>query len=183
METYKATIQGISPLLMNRPSELIAEKSKERKTGNETNEEQAKKKLYEINGTIYQPATHLQGCLIEAGKHLKVMGKGSSKATYSKIVGYAVEVNPFEINHKRTKWETFSVLAVNPSTGRRILLNRPMLRDWELDFEVTFDDTEISQEILKQLFDIGGRIVGIGDWRPGKKGRFGKFQVTKWQKV
>jgi len=181
MLTYSATIQGITPLLMNRPSEeLIAETSKERKTGNETPQTKADAKLYSRDGVIYQPATHLQGCLVEAGKNLKVMGKGTARATYSKIAGYAIEVNPFEMEHKKTKWEIFSVLAVNPTTKGRNMLHRPMFREWELDFEVTFDDTEISQEIVKQLLDIGGRIVGIGDWRPAKKGRFGKFQVTKW---
>jgi len=182
MLTYTATITGISPLLMNRPSEeLIAETSKARKTGTETPDTKAEAKLYQNNGVLYQPATHLQGCLVEAGKNLKVMGKGTARATYSKIAGYAIEVDPFEIVHKKTDWEKFSVLAVNPTTKGRNMLHRPMFRQWELDFEVTFDETEISQEIVKELLDIGGRIVGIGDWRPAKKGRFGKFQVTKWE--
>ena len=181
MQTYDVTIKGVTPLLMNRPTSEIDETSKERKIGNETPQSRAEKKLYEINGELYTPATHLQGALIEAGKHKKVMKKGTSKATYSKIVGYAVEVNPFEIVHKKQKWEVFNIQAVNPTTKGRNLLSRPMLKDWELDFEVTFDETELDQATLKELFDIAGRIVGIGDWRPAKKGRFGKFQVVSWK--
>lgn len=183
MKTYEVVINGTTPLLMNRPTSDIEEKSKDRKHGNLTSEDMARKKLYEIEGKLYQPATHLQGALIEAGKHKKVMGKGTSKATYSKIVGYAVEINPFEIVHKNQKWEIFSIQAVNPTTKGRNLLSRPMLKNWELKFEVTFDDTEISQEDLKEIFDIAGKIVGIGDWRPAKKGRFGKFQVTSWKEL
>jgi hypothetical protein len=181
MEKYNITIRGITPLLMNRPGAEISDKSKNRKQGNETPKELAELKLYEIDGKLYQPATHIHGALIDAGKHKKVMGKGSSKATYSKVVGYAVEIEPFEIEHINQKWEVFSILAVNPVTHGRNMLHRPMLRNWELSFQVKFDDTEINSADMKELFDIAGRIVGIGDWRPAKKGRFGKFEVTSWK--
>ena len=45
------------------------------------------------------------------------------------------------------------------------------------------DEEQIEVPVMKELFDIAGRIVGIGDWRPAKKGRFGKFQVTNWKEV
>ena len=183
MLTYNVSIEGLTPLLQNRPSMMLADKSKERKTGNKTPDEEAKEKLYELDGKCYQPATHIHASLVEAGKHLKVMGKGSSKATYSKIVGYAVEVEPFEIIHETQKWEVFSVLAVNPATKGRNLLHRPMFRKWSLSFQIIFDDTELSAEVIKQLLDISGRIVGLGDWRPAKKGRFGKFHVTSFKEA
>jgi hypothetical protein len=181
MKTYKTTIEGTSPLLMNRPSALIGDISKERKQEDKSPEEMAKLKLYEINGQLYQPETHIKGSLVEAGKNQKVVGRG--KSTYSKIVGYAVEINPFEIIHKKQKWTTYSVLAVNPSTRGRNLLHRPMLKEWALDFEVSFDEEQIPASILKEIFDRAGRTVGIGDWRPAKKGRFGKFQVTHWKEA
>lgn len=179
MKTYNVTITGISPLLMNRPSALIGDNLKDKKQTELTPEENAKLKLYEIEGKLYQPETHIKGALVEAGKDQKVVGKG--KSTYSKIVGYAVEVNPFEIVHKKQKWEVYSVLAVNPSTRGRNLLHRPMLKEWELDFEVTFDDDQIPPSVLKEILERSGKFVGIGDWRPSKKGRFGKYQVTSWK--
>lgn len=181
MKTYKATITGTSPLLMNKPSVLIGDISKERTQKDLSPEEQAKLKIYEIDGKLYQPETHIKGSLVEAGKSQKVVGSG--KATYSKIVGYAVEINPFEIIHKKQKWDVYSVLAVNPSTKGRNLLHRPILKEWELDFEITFDEDQISAIVLKEIFDKAGRFVGIGDWRPAKKGRFGKFQVTSWKEA
>lgn len=181
MKTYKVTITGTSPLLMNRPSALIGDISKERTQKEVSPEEQAKLKIYEIDGKLYQPETHIKGALVEAGKTQKVVGGG--KSTYSKIVGYAVEINPFEIVHKKQKWSVYSVLAVNPSTKGRNLLHRPILKEWELDFDVVFDEEQISASVLKEIFDKAGRFVGIGDWRPAKKGRFGKFQVTSWKEA
>jgi len=182
MKTYKVTIEGISPLLMNRPSMMIGDISKDKKPLSDDKEEMAKIKLYlNSKGKLYQPSTHLQGALIEAGKHKKVVGKG--KSTYSKICGYAVQIEPYEIEHQKQNWEIHSALAVNPNTKGRNPLHRPILKEWVLKFDVIFDETEIAPSIMKELFDIAGRIVGIGDWRPAKKGPFGKFQVTSWNEA
>ena len=176
------TIQGTSELLMNRPSALIGDISKDNKGMDARSaRDQAEDKLYLLDGKLVQPSIHIQSALVEAGKAKKIAGKG--KSTYSKVVGYAVEVNPFEIEHKIQTWEPFSILAVNPSTRGRTMTHRPMLKSWELDFEVTFDESEIPQSIMKELLDIAGKKVGIGDWRPAKKGRFGKFQVTRWEEI
>jgi len=182
MQKYKIEIEGISPLLMNRPSMLMGDVSRDNKPSSDDIKGMAEAKLY-INDKkkLYQPSTHVSGALIEAGKHKKVVGKG--KSTYSKIVGYAVQIEPYEIEHLKQNWEIFSVLAVNPSTRGRNPLHRPMLKEWKLSFEVVFDETEIQPSIMKELFDIAGRIVGLGDWRPAKKGPYGKFQVTSWKEA
>ncbi|HPN32654.1 MAG TPA: hypothetical protein PKY81_17005 [bacterium] len=181
MKKFNVAVEGISPLLMNRPGFEIGDKSPAKKSKDLSAIEIAETKLYQINGQIYQPATHFQSALVEGGKSVKQTGKGSSKSTYSKVMGYAVEINPFEIIHKFFEWEVFSCLTVNPTTRGRNLTHRPMFRKWELEFSVCFDDKEVSSEILKEIFDITGRIVGIGDWRPAKKGRFGKFHITQWK--
>ena len=179
MKIYKVTIEGTSPLLMNRPSALIGDISKEKTQKDSPPRELAMNKIYEIDGKLYQPETHIKGALVESGKNQQVVGKG--KSTYSKIIGYAVEINPFEIIHKKQKWDVYSVLAVNPTTKGRNLLHRPILNEWELDFEVSFDEEQVSATILKEIFDRAGKFVGLGDWRPSKKGRFGKFQITSWK--
>jgi hypothetical protein len=184
MKKYSITIEGTSPLLMNRPSQLdIGDKSKTAKRETNTPLEIAETKLYQDSeDRIYIPATWFQGCIVEAGKQKKMMGKGSSKATYSKVAGSGVEINPFEII-LNSKWDVFSILAVNPTTKGRNVLHRPQFKKWKVDFEVSFDDEQIEVHVMKELFDIAGRSVGIGDWRPAKKGRFGKFQVTSWKEI
>ena len=182
MKKYKVVIEGVSPLLMNRPSAMIGDISKDKKPFTNEADNEAILKIYQNDKEeLYQPSTHIYGALIEAGKHKKVVGKG--KATYSKVVGYAIEINPFEIKHQKQKWETFSILAVNPNTKGRNLLHRPMLKEWKLEFECVFDETEIAPSIMKELFDIAGKVAGIGDWRPQKKGPYGKFQVTEWKEL
>ena len=184
MKKFNITIEGTSPLLMNRPSQLdIADKSKDVKRETQTPQEIAKAKLYtDAEDRIYIPATWFQGTIVEAGKQKKMGGKGSSKATYSKVAGSSVEINPFEIILD-AKWKVFSILSVNPTTKGRNILHRPQFDKWEISFEVCFEETQIEPSVMKELFDIAGKFVGVGDWRPAKKGRFGKFQVTEWKEI
>lgn len=182
MKTFNITIEGTTPLLMNRPSQLdIGDKSKTANRETQTPQEIAEAKIYKDgNGKIYLPATWFQGCIVEAGKQKKMLGRGSAKATYSKVCGSSVEINPFEILLKE-KWKVFSILAVNPTTHGKNVLHRPQFDNWKVNFECTFDENQIEVPVMKEIFDIAGRQVGVGDWRPAKKGRFGKFQVTLWK--
>ena len=181
MKIVEVTIKGISPLLMNRPDLLdISDKAKEKLAGLDLSNQQFEQKQYRnVDGKLYIPETHLKSALISGGKSIKVKGKG--KATYSKILGYAAVVEPAEILHKKTKLEKFIVLAVNPNTKGRNALTRPMLREWEADFRVEYEDDEIPEEVLKLALDNAGKRVGIGDWRPEKKGVYGRFIVTRFE--
>ncbi len=185
MKIYNVTITGITPLLMNRPSQLeISDKSKDVKRETKTPEGIAEGKLYaDSEGKIYLPSTWFRGALVEAGKQKKMGGKGSSKATYSKAVGSSVSIEPFEIVMKKSNWEVFSILAVNPTTHGRNILHRPQFKKWEADMQVQFEEEQIEPSVLKEIFDIAGKFVGVGDWRPAKKGMFGKFQVTSWKEA
>jgi len=185
MKTIKVEITGTTPLLMNRPSQLeISDKSKDVKRENRTPKEIAEAKLYtDAEGKIYLPSTWFRGSLVEAGKQKKMGGKGTSKATYSKAVGSSVSIEPFELLLKKQSWETFTVLAVIPTTKGRVPLHRPQFKKWEVDMQVVFEEEQIEPPVMKELFDIAGKMVGVGDWRPAKKGMFGKFQVTSWKEA
>lgn len=34
--------------------------------------------------------------------------------------------------------------------------------------------------IVRELFDIAGSKIGLGDFRPDRRGPFGRFTVTMW---
>jgi hypothetical protein len=78
-------------------------------------------------------------------------------------------------------WSVDSRPVRIPSTGGRILAFRPIFFDWELDFTLELDTDIISLLLLRQIVDDAGKRVGLGDYRPDKKGPFGKYVVTKWQ--
>jgi len=173
---YGVEIKGMSPLLMNRflPAELLETKVK-RGNAKDVNVED---KLYLTeDGRPYVPSTYIRNSLIEAGKSIRIKGRG--KSTYSKLLGSSLIVQPDNIIiNSSTGWESFTTTAVNPTTKGRVMVTRPMFKDWTLSFEaVVLDD--IPEEVFRNILDEAGRYVGIGDWRPAKKGMYGKFIVTK----
>jgi len=181
MKKYKVEITGITPLLHNKPEEYGFDVQWIEKKASGEYEKEALKKLYvDAEGRIYQPSTHIERALIEAGKKIKM--KGSGKANYSKPFGSMVAIEEFEILHLIDKYEIHKTLVVIPSTKGRIMRYRPMFKNWKLVFNLTFEE-EIPADALKEALEIAGKYVGIGDWRPEKKGKFGKFQVTSFKEV
>jgi len=179
MKKYKVEITGITPLLQNKPAEYGFDVQWiEKKASNEYEKEALQKLYIDVDGVIYQPSTHIERALIEAGKKIKM--KGSGKANYSKPFGSMVSIEEFEIPHIKTKHEVFKTLVVIPSTKGRIMRYRPMFKEWALEFHIDAED-EIPADVIKEALEICGKYVGIGDWRPEKKGKFGKFQVVKFK--
>lgn len=174
------TLEGISPLLFNRFIQAELETKTKKKTG-ASKENVPADKLYIIEEKIYTPANHIEGCLVNAAKNFQIKGKG--KATYSKLVGSSIEVTPEAIVHKYQDYDVFRTTGVNPSTGGRMIIDRPRMHKWEVSFIINVLDDGIPLEVLKDILDYGGKYVGIGDWRPDNKGKFGKFIVTKFNKV
>ena len=162
---------------MNRFRDASIE-GKSKKKGEEK-ETDIKDKLYlDENEKPYIPSVYFWRAMIDAGKRLQV--RGQKKATYSKIVGSSVEINPDAIELEG-KWESYRTSAVNPMTKGRMMVTRPMFNKWSCAFEVNVSKDDISADTINTLLIDAGQKTGIGDWRPEKKGKFGKFIVTKFQ--
>lgn len=179
MKKYDVEITGITPLLQNKPEQFGFDTQWVEKKATTEYEKEALKKLYvDAEGNTYQPSVHIEKAIIDAGKKLKM--KGSGKATYSKIFGSMVSVEPYEVIHQNQKYKIHKELVVIPSTKGRVMRYRPMFENWKLNFSVLFED-EIEPSTIKEALEIAGKYTGLGDWRPEKKGKFGKFQVTSFK--
>lgn len=177
MKSIKVTIKGITPLLMHRFPMVGADDTSKKRTGVPDWKAEAEISLYkDVNGHLYQPASHIEGSLKEAGKTLKIPGKRG--ATYSKIIGYSVSIFPDEIPHKIEKYEIDARPVVIQKA--RVVRYRPILKKWELAFELQLSDEQLPVEVIKLALEHAGQYVGIGDFRPGRGGKFGKFMVTEF---
>jgi hypothetical protein len=70
--------------------------------------------------------------------------------------------------------------VVIPSTKGRVLRHRPRLDAWETSFTLIFDETLMSEKQVRKIIDDCGSLVGLLDFRPERKGPYGRFMVTKW---
>lgn len=60
---------------------------------------------------------------------------------------------------------------------------RPEFNPWSAELEVTFVASSISQSSVLSLIDAGGLGIGVGEWRPERRGEFGTYQIDQSRTV
>lgn len=172
---YEVTIKGTTPLLQHRFSgaEEVGTTKKKTRSSQENNVEDT---LYQLpDGTIYQPSDCIKQSMIEAAKAFK---KGRSNMT--KQFASFVIVLPEAIPHINKKWIADRRPVVIPSTRGRVMRNRAKFEEWSLKFDVQIlDADEIPEQTLHDVLEYAGHYVGIGDYRPQKKGMYGRFIISE----
>lgn len=181
----RATIQGVSPLLMNRFTEanevaVSGGTSVAFRGSKGTPREQAQPKRYaDGEGNLYIPGPNIFAAIVAAGTFHKA---GKSKITTQKtsLVPAGVQVEELICPLSTKDWEVDSRSVVIPSTGGRIMCHRPRIDEWECTFTLEVDDGMFSPNLVRALVDDAGKKIGLGDYRPARKGPFGRFVVKQW---
>lgn len=181
------TIEGVTPLICNKftDAQLLAIGSGSTtvfKGDKGTPLEQATAKLYKNDdGSLVIPQPNLFRCIIDAGTFFKA---GKSKVTTQKtsLIPACVDIHGIDIPLKhKDPWTVDSRGVVIPSTGGRIGCHRPKFNDWSLSFTMEVDTSMMPVKLLREIVDAAGKRIGLGDFRPARKGPFGKFVVTSWK--
>jgi hypothetical protein len=172
-------ITGITPLLMNK---FNIDEQKVKKDKDILPREAARRVAYvDEQEKLYYPTTNIFSCLVEAGKFHKD-GKVKVTTARSSLVPAGVMIEGEVVYFKTPdNWEVDSRAVVVPSTGGRIVCHRPRLDDWSIDFTLTLDLKMFSPKFIRTLVDDAGSKVGLGDFRPARKGIYGRFVVTNWK--
>lgn len=178
-------IMGVTPLLMNRFTEanevqVSGGTSATYRTGKGTPREQATPKLYaDEKGMLFIPGPNIFATLVAAGVFHKV---GKSKLTTMKtsLIPAGIMVEDLVCPLNTDRWEVDSRSVVIPSTGGRIMCHRPRVDKWECPFTLDVDETMFSPALVRAVVDDAGKKIGLGDYRPSRKGPFGRFVVKTW---
>ena len=56
---------------------------------------------------------------------------------------------------------------------------RPMFPEWTCGLQVSYVKSSIDRNSILSLIDAGGMGIGVGEWRPEKRGEFGTYAVDK----
>ena len=166
-------IAGITPLLMNKyyePTEAISEPKLEAENHAYRNQD---------SNELEMPYINLLSCLKSAGKNFKVFCSDKD-FEYKSILPAAVNYAEETISLNTTKYVIDSRQVRCRKTSERILRHRPKILNWKMTFEIELNERLLSEEILHELFDYAGSVIGIGEFRPEKNGPFGKFKVEDW---
>lgn len=189
MQTIQVQITGRTAMLQHRFGENAEGESTKgtrriivQQAG--TPRELAEEVVYKDNDGFYFPGTWVFGALINAGSGHKI--KGSRKSVRF-VVPAAVRVVEEKIRltngDGKTPMEDFEVDSrpvTIPATKGRILRHRPRFEKWSATFNLKVNDTLLPPDFVNQLLVEAGDQIGIGDFRPEKRGPFGTFTVSRW---
>lgn len=173
VKKVRCTIKGISALLMHsfpmQPIEAIEKRSPE---------EQAEYSAYRDPDTqsLYVPGIAIQRAFIGSASYSKGKGRGSLQ----KPVAACVMVNPERCDLGVKDYVVDSRPVVVPATKGRVVRHRPRLDSWQTTFEIEFDDNLLTEAQMRRVVDDAGSRVGLLDFRPERKGPFGRFMVIDW---
>jgi len=184
----EATITGISPLLMNRftdEAEVATSSGHSPAVGNGnrgTPRQQAEKTAYRdpTTGELFLPGPNIFAAIIDAGKFHKI-GKNKATTTRSSLIPAGLLVLDMMISLGTKDFEVDSRRIVNPATNGARLRHRARLDKWEANFSMDVDEAMFSADFVRLLVDDAGKKIGVCDFRPAKRGPFGRFVVTKWK--
>lgn len=201
IQQYRITCVGISPMLQNPMTdetldELIFGSGGKRKPPkiDVPHEKIAEARLCRgPNSEFGFPANYLFAALVEAGRHVVFDKKTKVSTRESSLIPAFLAILPDLVDEKGdgfipfseqgVKWVVDKRRGVIPSNGAAVGIIRPKFPTWAFGVTIEVDLDQISVEKVREIFDAAGRFSGIGDFRPSKRGPFGKFNITKWEVV
>ncbi len=193
MKRISVVLRGVSPLLMKRMTdeELLALHTKEKRKFSAPVDprEAATRRVYKTQeGMPYIPTENLMACLIAAGMYIKLDGKRQMSTKQSTLLPAFLTIeNPYMplVDEKGdpAQWEVDMRQGRNPNGGEAVCIIRPRFDSWRLEAILEVDAESLSENTIRQLVDIAGGRIGLGDFRPQRRGVFGKFRVDKWEEA
>lgn len=186
MKRVTVEIRGVTPLLIHRFTEQSEQAKSTRRivVQNKDPLEEATQNAYIAkDGTYYFNAFSIPACMGNAGSNHKNRG---SRKTLRFVVPSAVTVTSDTItilngDGPAKRFEVDSRPVTIPATKGRIMRHRPRFDQWGAKFDLMVNDDLIDPQMAHQLLTEAGIGIGIGDFRPEKRGPFGTFQVTRWE--
>ena len=182
MQHIEIVLTGQTPLIINRFHEDAQAEATSgthsRKQDRPSPEDDAFSRLYaHPDGSTYFPAENLRQSVIAAASRHKIGRRAASGD-----VAAALYIEPHAMP-LLGEWHVDSRPVVIPATRGRLLRHRPMFDEWKIEAILQVDERLVDISLLRKCLNDAGDYVGIGDFRPQRKGPYGRFRVDHWQIV
>jgi hypothetical protein len=175
-------IEGLSPLLQSNPRAMTRTGDTMGTKKIPTAEEEAESRTYRLEGgQLFVRSEAFRGSIL--GRGGAASGRRIGKATANSRVAAGLFMPEPEcplVDPKTGKplhdYEIDTRRALVQRQG--VLRSRPMIREWACDLACEVDEDFITVAQVEELLNIGGKVAGVGDFRPQCKGVFGRFRAT-----
>ena len=188
MITVHAQITGTTPLLVNKYTDESAQQKPTRRievAENKNPRKEAQSRAYVADdGSFFFNSFAILNAMAAAGTSFKQKG---SRKTLRFVVPSAIRMldgdgitildEDFTVSKQ---FEIDSRPVVIPATGGRIIRHRPRWNVWAARFRLGVNEELLDPITAHRLLSEAGQTIGIGDFRPERRGPFGTFIVTEW---
>lgn len=184
MKNLKVTWKGISPLIMhscqcvNPLHPISREMKKYTSKRNKTEEDLLKiadleweSGAYWQDGLgLYIPSENVEATLRNGAKAFK---KGKDFEKYVSVTDLYIPLNYGENLTKEELIQNFNYRDTRVMTVQRarVVRTRPRFNQWQITFNILYDETKIDFDTIINAMEYAGSYVGLCDSRP----RYGKF--------
>ena len=191
--TVKLRVEGVGQgLLMHNPAGMAAAPSddKPQRSGKKIPkpQDEALASLYVLPGSnqLYGAADWFREASLIAAKEFKDTARRGNATMVQRLTAnvFLSEMYfPLEnattgkpITNDPADWEMWLKRVVIQRQG--IVRARGLIHDWSCEVEFEYDTEGISADLIAPIVHAAGKFPGVGDYRPGTKGPFGRFRVT-----
>ncbi len=187
-ETISVPILGTAPLLVHKFSEKAKRQMLDNMQGRKS-PKASKDPKAEYEAAFYHtkdggngfPAIAFKAATVSASRFY---GKSVTMTSLRQFV--FVHGEPSEDGQQMVRIvgePTMREDVVRVGMGGTDLRYRPQFLEWSTTLLVTYVTSALTRESLLSLIDAGGLGVGVGEWRPERKGDFGTYRVDETRNV
>lgn len=188
-ETLRVPILGTAPLIVHRFSEKAKRQMLDAMQGRKSPKE-AKNPEAEYEAAFYRTD--------EGGYGFPVIAFKAATVGAARFYGKSVSMTAlrqfvfFDAPFSKEAGQKLAPITGEPhmredvtrvGMGGTDLRYRPEFTEWSTQVEVTYVKSMLTRESVLSLIEAGGMGVGIGEWRPEKKGDFGTYQIDETRDV
>jgi hypothetical protein len=136
---------------------------------------------YLSDGRIYIPQMAFKNCLSDVAKYLGEKIPGKKNATWTKHFESGIQIEDdliLDVKKDDIEGEWFHVPSDGkPGGSTRVLKCFPVIREWKGFLTFYIIDDLITEEVFHRYLNEAGRFIGIGRFRPQRRGFYGRFKV------
>lgn len=189
-ETIHVPIIGTSPLIVHnfstKSKQQMLDAQQGRKTPKQVRDPQAEYEaaFYHLNDGYGFPVTAFKAATVGAARFY---GKDVNMTSLRQFIWMRGEMSDRDAQQLvpiigEPKMREDVVRLGGPSRSAD-LRYRPEFREWSAVLKVTFVTSSLSRQSVLSLIDAGGMGIGVGEWRPEKRGEFGTYAIDETKTI
>jgi hypothetical protein len=126
----------------------------------------------------YIPTNNIKQCMIQGATFRRLGSKFTGVIINAPSLKVKLEYKgPRDMEGLQKRFDDFQLTTSVVVSRARVMKCRPKFDGWSIQFEVIYDEADLTKEEIIQACEDAGSKKGLCGWRPACKGEYGRFTV------